>query len=284
MRKFISGLLSVAVLTGVMTPAVGAAGSASLNFSAKSGSYKSGNSFTLNVVENSGSEGVNVIEANFLFDESKLQLVGKSCNSAVFGVTAPGQGNGITCGSYAPVMGAQVVASVTFKALADGAVSLGFAHTSRVYEAVNGTDVWNQDPSYSNFTVTTPVAQPVAKKASAPATTQTTTAAPATPAPATEEVKAAETVTATDQKPAEQPAVIEDDTVSVWAYLAVFLGATALAAGVVYRDNLKKWATQLRGSFGAKAVPVAAVATAAAAKKKTTKKPVAKKKPAAKKK
>lgn len=282
-KQLVRSVIIVAVSTFAIPAAVSAAGNATLSFSAKDGNFAKGNSFTINILENSGAETINVVEANFLFDEARLQLVSKNCNTSVFGITAPGQGYGITCGSYSPVSGQQVVGSVTFKALTDGPVNVGFAHTSHVWESTNGTDIWNQAANYSMFTVYTPAAQPVAKKTVAPAVAAAQT--PAAPV-ATEEVKTENAVN-TNEQPAQttqnQTVTPENDSVSVWAYLATFLAATALAAGIVYRDNLKKWASQLRNSFGGKAVPVAVAATATG-KAKTTKKAPAKKKPAARKK
>lgn len=159
MKRILSVMTGLVVaLASLSASQVAAAGSASLSFSPSSGSYQIGSNITLTVKESS-SDSVNVVEANYSFDSSKLQFVGASCSSA-FEIAAVTSASGVTCGTTSPKTGSQSVATLTFKALSgSGMANINFASSSHVYRSTDNTNIWNGSTSGASFSLTTP-AQP----------------------------------------------------------------------------------------------------------------------------
>jgi hypothetical protein len=208
-------------LAGAVQPA-SAAGAASLNVS-PNGSRYVGGTFSAVVTENSGATAVNGVEADLVYDTSKLQFLGKSCSGS-FEVSAPSGGSNLACATVSPKSGVQTVGTFSFKVLAPGTATMSFASSSQITAADGqGTNVWNGAPAAAAVGFVTP--QPVAP-----------TAAPTpTPAPAAPVVKA-------EKKTAVKvaaPTAKEDSTtwqeVAAWTALAlVIIGGLAY----IFRNKL----------------------------------------------
>lgn len=157
-------LLAVIVVVPVLqmaSPAY-AAVTAPLSLSASASSVVQGGTVTVYVYENSGSEPVNAVQANFTYPASSLQYDSIS-NSSAFGVVAQNSGGSgsvsIARGTISPVSGQQLVASVTFTALASsGSAALAIAAGSEVVSSTN-TDV-SGTSSGTSITLTAPVHAP----------------------------------------------------------------------------------------------------------------------------
>jgi hypothetical protein len=131
------------------------AASATLYMSPASGSVVQGTYLTVSIHENSDSEPVNAVQANFSYPANLLQFVSISSSSA-FSVAAQSTGGGggvqIGRGALPSVTGDQLVATVQFLALASsGSATLAFSGGSSVVSATSNTNVMTASPggSYS---------------------------------------------------------------------------------------------------------------------------------------
>lgn len=148
------------------TPKSIAAGSATLSLSPSSGSYDKGESFTVTVTENSGTDGINAVQADLKYDSSELQYISSTASTYFNNVSHTGGGGKVSIISYvAPIQmqgpgtvsGSKVVGTVTFKALVgSGTTSITFATTSGIARASDNVDIWNQDTSGGTYTLKTP--------------------------------------------------------------------------------------------------------------------------------
>lgn len=121
-----------------------AAAGGSLYMTPATGTYKVGDTITVNIRENSGSDEVLVTQADVLFVASQLQYVSMTCNGAFVDVAppptvTPGQVS-TTCGSFTNKTGDQQVATATFKVLTSGPTTLSFAPTSIVYKTSDSSN------------------------------------------------------------------------------------------------------------------------------------------------
>lgn len=189
---------SVSLLVGVLaiTNLSSAAGTATLAFSTSSSTVAKDSTVAVTVTANSGAAAMNVVTTDFSYDAAKLQFVSIDTNGSSFGIEAEGSGGGgsvaITraVASGGTVTGSNKVVSVNFKVLGgSGTTNLSFANTSAV--VVNGSDVWNGQPSALSLALTT---TPTPTPDTTPS--QTPTPSP-TPSP---------TPTATDTKKTTPPA------------------------------------------------------------------------------
>lgn len=232
MKKFfVTSFVSIlTVLVTALVPATTyAAGSASMALSG-SGSRTVGGVFRVNIVENSGADPVNVIQADLNYDTSKLQLIGGGCSSA-FEITAPG-GSGITCGTTAPKTGAQAVGFANFKVKAAGTGAVSIASSSHIYRSTDNADVWNGAANGVSFGFVNPVPVAPAPVAATPA-----------PAPVT---KPATTKKAAPAPVASQPA---KSGLSAWIYVPLGLIAAAAGIAYVFRKEFGKATVGLRKAF-----------------------------------
>ena len=163
-----------------------AAGNASLSLGG--GSYQNGSSFAVPVYVDSGTDPVNVVQADFNYDASTMQFQSVSCGGA-FTITASTSANDATCGipGGSSVTGSQLVATINFKALAgSGSSTASIASTSHVYDSATNTDIWNSVDTSTGFSFTSPApapSQPASLTTStSPAATATAPVAP-TPTP-----------------------------------------------------------------------------------------------------
>ena len=219
MKIIKSAILTTAVTTTSLFGGTAlAAGNASLSLGG--GSFRTGSSFSVPIYLNSGSDPVNVVQADFSYNPSAMQFQGVSCGRA-FGITAGAGANSVTCGvsNGASVTGSQLVGVINFKALAAGNSSANIASSSHVYRSTDNADIWNGVATGTAFAFSAPapVARPVP-------------AAPAsTPAP---ETKAANTT----KKPAQHRAVIATAPVKAsstgnWILFGTLLAALAAVIG-----------------------------------------------------
>ena len=222
----LSTVLLAAALLIVNVPTSYAAGSASLSLSPSSGNYKIGNTFSVTIYENSGSDPVNVVEAILSYDQSKLQLLGRTCNSGAFEVSAFS-----ACGTIVPKTGTQAVATASFKALASGSASISFAGSSHIYRSTDNTEIWNGATGGGMYSLTKPA--PAKLKAT---TLGASTAPTPTPAP----VAAADSTT--KKTPAATPTTVAKTTDKVsektpaWQWITALVIVALVAGGLYLRS------------------------------------------------
>ncbi len=164
----ISGLiLFIAIILNSLY--VLAAGSATLSLSSGS-SYTVGDTFSVTIRENSGSDPVNAVQADLSYDSSKLQYLSTNVSSSIFNLAGPSSGGS---GSVSiartkdgvAVTGTQTVAVVNFKAIATGSATISFKPSSSIVRNTDYTNVWNGNTTGATYTIN-PV--PVAPAPSTP--------------------------------------------------------------------------------------------------------------------
>lgn len=159
---------------------VEAAGSATLSLTPASGSYRVGDTVTVTVQENSGTDAVNAVQADLNYSGT-LQHVSTNLSSSAFTLvgtnTAGGGSVKLGLASTTNRTGQQTVAVVTFRAISAGTSTISFAGTSAI---VRASDVFNVlgPTSGATYTIsgntTTPTPTPTAKPTGTTTTTTTT--------------------------------------------------------------------------------------------------------------
>lgn len=140
LQKASLGLAVVALVLAGLAPVAAAAGSATLYLSPSSSTVKNGSDLVLGVYVNSGSEPINAVQANLTYSTSQLSFISYSSSSA-FNIEAENpSGNSGTLrfarGSITPRTGAQLVVTVTLRAVASsGTAAVNFAADSSVSAA-----------------------------------------------------------------------------------------------------------------------------------------------------
>lgn len=123
-------LCASAVLVSKM---VFAAGTATLSLTPASGTFSQGTTLNVDIYEDSGSDTVNAVQANFSYPTSMLNYTGVT-NSSGFTVEAQSSASGgvirIARGATTPVSGNQLVATVHFSIIAGGTANLTFGTTT----------------------------------------------------------------------------------------------------------------------------------------------------------
>lgn len=165
------------------------ASAADLVVSPGSGSYASGQTFTVTIQADPKGDSVNAVEAGLTFDKTKLSVVSVSKTGSAFSLwtTEPAFSNTagtITFGggSPTPFTAKSTLMSVTFRTLAEGAGSVAFGTASVLAADGRGTDVLKGKIG-GNYTVTasaTPTPTPTPetpKKPEEPAKTEDSNAA-----------------------------------------------------------------------------------------------------------
>ena len=147
-----------------------AAGTASLSVSPSSGSYTTGNNFSVTIHENSGSTAINAVETVLAYNPSQLQFVSSTLSSA-FDFTPQNSGsNGLVCIVASKLATAltndQTVATVTFRALSAGSSSLNFisgsngcsggSNGSAIITQSGAQNIWNGQTAGATFTLKNP--------------------------------------------------------------------------------------------------------------------------------
>jgi hypothetical protein len=157
MFKAIAGVIVGTVLAFVPVATTHAAPSASVSASPSSGTYAKGSTFAVTIYENSGDDDVDSARADLTYDANKLEAIGISAGDFTTCVTAPSAGAGTISTGDCTILGAkkrgqQRLATVTFKAVAEGTAPLNFTGAKVVN---NGTDL-AVTTSNASFTVTAP--------------------------------------------------------------------------------------------------------------------------------
>ena len=153
-------IIAVVVVAGVGLTHLTFAATGSLTFTPSSGSFNVGDTFNVTLVENSGSDPADTIDAFVTFPTSLLQFVGDT-TVAPFSLnpsgtdTASGGTVQITRAQLGTTStGQQTVSVLSFKVLAAGSATVGFnAGNSKIW--ANGSDVLTSSPS-ATFTLVAP--------------------------------------------------------------------------------------------------------------------------------
>jgi hypothetical protein len=122
-----------------------AAGTATLSMTPASGAYSIGQTISISVYTNTGSDPVNAVEADFSYPVSRLQYESIDASDSAFSIGAPSAGGKgkvtIARGTIQPVTGHELVAIVHFKATATGSAALKFLSSSAVVSSTNNTNL-----------------------------------------------------------------------------------------------------------------------------------------------
>lgn len=146
---------------------------ASLNFSPSSGTYNSGQTFTVSVQANPQGTDVNSSEATIAFDNSVLSVVSISKGSAFsLWTTEPTFSNSAGTITYgggnpSPISSVSSIINITFRATAEGSANLTFSEASLLAADGLGTDVLDASPgaTYTIAAATTPEPEPTPEPA-----------------------------------------------------------------------------------------------------------------------
>lgn len=122
-----------------------AAGVGVLSLSPASGNISLGSTLNVTVFEDSATTQVNSFEADFSYDQTKLQYVSTDVSASPFTLTVLNDGgNGtvtISAGSTTGVVGKQAVAVVSFNVIGLGSTSLSFLNSSGIAEVATATNI-----------------------------------------------------------------------------------------------------------------------------------------------
>jgi len=133
-----------AVVGSYLLAASHAAGTSTLTLTPGNQNVSLGASFTITIVENSGTTSVNAVQANLTYDQTKFQFVSIDTSTSPFTLVAQSSGgNGvvnIANATSTPVTGSQTVAKVTFTAIGLGATPISFAAGSGIADSTTNTD------------------------------------------------------------------------------------------------------------------------------------------------
>jgi len=142
-----------------------AAGTATLTLSPSSGTFDSGQNFTVVIHENSGSTDINEATAVLAYDQTKLQYISNDISASNFDVPGDEEGgNGLVTlalgNDNVNLTGDQVVGSVTFKMLAtSGTAAITFSDVpvngvSSDVRYPGSANLWDDVTTGGTYTVT----------------------------------------------------------------------------------------------------------------------------------
>ncbi len=141
---------------------------ADISISPSSGSYSSGQSFTVSVQTNPQGKSVNAVEAKMTFDNTKLSVTGVSKTGSVFSLwtTEPTFSNSAGTidfggGSPSPFSTKSTLMTITFKVLGEGTGKVSVASASVLAADGLGTDVYTGSTGATYTLSAAAVAQPV---------------------------------------------------------------------------------------------------------------------------
>jgi hypothetical protein len=155
----VSVLLAAQALAGMGTAQ--AAGNDTLYLSPASGNYTVGETFSVEIRENSNAEQVNAVQADLGYS-ANLQFVSVDATGSAFSVDAQKSGgNGavtVARGSTTPVTGDKLVAKVNFKVLAAGTGALEVKASSALVGSADNRNIVDtrSGASYGLVTTATP--------------------------------------------------------------------------------------------------------------------------------
>ncbi len=132
---------------------------ATVGISPNSGTYSSGQSFTVSVQTNPQGDSVNAVEAQLSFDNTKLSVVSVSKTGSVFSLwtTEPTFSNtngtiDFGGGSPTPFSNTSTLVTITFRVLDEGSANVSVSSASVLAADGLGTDVYS-GPSNATFTL-----------------------------------------------------------------------------------------------------------------------------------
>jgi hypothetical protein len=180
LRMLSAGLIVLAPF--LVAPSAYAA-SASVFLSPSSGSVTNGNNLVVNVFEDSGAEPVNAASLRISYPTSLLQYVSIS-NSSAFNIVATSSGGGgavsIDRGANPAVTGNQLIASITFKAVANGTASVTFpgGNSDAKVLSQNTNQSITTSAAGGSYSITTPVSPPPPAPSPSPSPTPSPSPSP----------------------------------------------------------------------------------------------------------
>lgn len=126
------GLLSLFVLAGVVLPAAPARAAGGFSMSPNGGSYQVGNTVSVTIRVDTGSEETNAVTAEFTYPANLLEYVGTDATGSNFNVAAAEKGgNGLvhySRGANDPVKGNLLVQKANFRVIGSGTATLQFTN------------------------------------------------------------------------------------------------------------------------------------------------------------
>lgn len=151
--------------------ATGAHAAGTMYLSPASKSVTSGTTFTIAVREDSGSDGVNAVQANLTYPADKLDFVSISTAGTAFSIEAPSSGGGgnitISRGNVSDNTGDKLVVTLTFKSkVGSGTAAVNFADGTALVRSSDQANIANTKVG-ATITFTTPAAAPTAPAAPA---------------------------------------------------------------------------------------------------------------------
>jgi hypothetical protein len=154
---------------------------ATLSTSPASGTYQVGNTISVAIYENSGTEPVGTVQADLTYNSTILAYANVDNTGSQFTDIAPPPTAGtgvlsISRGGFTAQTGNQKVVTVNFTVLKTGTASVAFAATSAVYRDSDLSNIYSGGTG-SSFTISTPVITPPVKP---PVTTPPVTTPPVT--------------------------------------------------------------------------------------------------------
>ncbi len=190
----VASIVSILGLSGALlfSPAVYAAGTATLTLSPASGKYTKGQTISVIVYENSGGDSVNAVQSNLSYNTSQLKYLNFTDSSA-FNIEAesPSGDTGnlhFARGTINAVTGTQAVVTARFSVVAgSGSATISFASGSTVVRSTDNQpeSLTTSSGSYTLATATSPSPSPSPSPTSHPSSP--------TPPPATTFVPPAST-------------------------------------------------------------------------------------------
>lgn len=130
------------------------------------GTYEPGATFSVDIIEDSGTAPINVVVANLLFDINDLQFIGLDTSNSDFAGSIPSNANpadisagkvDVTMFSISKITGSAKVATATFKQLKEVSTIVKIDPSdAAVLKA--GTNIWDKVPSSATFKFVAPAA------------------------------------------------------------------------------------------------------------------------------
>jgi hypothetical protein len=140
-----SGSSTAAATVNVSAPSVPPA--PTIYFNPPSQGYSVGSDITIEIHENSGTTGVNAVQANFGYPADKLTFVSADGSASAFTTQAQSTGgNGavtLARGVIGSLTGDQLIAKVTFHVNAAGTANLSFTTGSALISATTNQNILN---------------------------------------------------------------------------------------------------------------------------------------------
>jgi len=138
-------VVSLVVGVGLFTVRKSLAASGTLSLSPTSQTVSLNGNVAFTIREDSSTDSVNAVQADFTYDQTKLQFVSIDSTTTAFSIDAPSSGgNGnvsVVRGTTSSVTGSQIVAVVNFKAISLGSASLTFSGSSALVRSTDNANI-----------------------------------------------------------------------------------------------------------------------------------------------